>query len=154
MLEPLLSHRTCRVPYLPAVCLPIDIPASVQDFGICTSCPQYGPLALQCTGWTSAPATITLPSGVRREVIKYTSTGCKNQTIAPPGSGVDETMQYSVDVFYPDGAQDPLRIVMHQELWETVPSVGVIHTADESTLDIAQFEAGSLSPAAFTHCTP
>lgn len=63
-------------------------------------------------------------------------------------------MQYSVDVYYAVSGQDPLRIVMHQDLWEDLPQVGVVHTVDASTYDITKFEVGSLSPSSFRHCTP
>lgn len=159
-LASLFTHRArCRVPYLPEVCVGIDIPkAGVDgDLGFCTSCPTYGgTVPTQCAGWTSTPDTIILPSGVSRSCTKYSSTGCKNQTIiSDPTSGVTESMLTSVDVWYPDGGQDPLRIVLHQQLWETLPNIPTpIYTVQQSTMDITKFEVGSLSPAAFRHCTP
>ena len=148
------AHRRCRVPYLPEVCVAIDIPKT-PDLGLCSTCPQYGPLGLNCTGWTSAPATIRLPSGVSKSGTKYTSTGCANQTLAPPDAGVPlGAMQTNVDVFYAAGGQDPLRIVVRQDLWENLPQIGPVHTVDSSTYDITHFQVGSLSPALFRHCTP
>ena len=141
---------------MPEICVGIDIPKDgLGDMGLCTSCPQYGSLPLQCTGWTSAPDTIILPSGVSMSCTKYTSTGCKNQTILPDSQGVSESMMLSVDVWYPNGAQDPVRITMRQDIWETVPDLPTpIYTNDVSTMDIAKFDVGSLSKAAFRHCTP
>ena len=118
---------------------------------MCSSCPQYGALGLNCTGWTSAPATIRLPSGVSKGCTKYTATGCANQTLVAPDAGAPTVMQYSVDVYYAVGGQDPLRIVMHQDLWEDLPQVGAVHTVDTSTYDITKFEVGSLSPRSFRH---
>eukprot|EP01043_Picozoa_sp_COSAG02_P074901 COSAG02_NODE_15200_length_1194_cov_1.067580_1_plen_145_part_00 len=141
---------------MPEVCVGIDVPKDgVGDMGLCTSCPQYGTLPLQCTGWTSAPDTIIVHSGVSTSCTKYTTTGCKNQTVVPDSQGVSESMMLNVDVWYPDGGQDPVRITLRQDIWETEPAPpAAIYTRDVSTLDIAKFEVGSLSPAAFSHCTP
>ena len=144
---------------MPEVCVPIPIPKAgapgvPEDFDICSTCPQYGFQPLDCTGWTSADDTIVLPSGVPKPCTKYTSTGCKNQTILPPDpSGGSEFMRYSVDLWYPVGSsQDPARIAIHQDIVASVPNVGVIETRETSTMDITKFEVGSLSH--IPHCNP
>ena len=135
----------------------MNVPKAASGTGLqCSACPSYGVLALDCTGWISAADTIVTPSGPK-SATKFTSTGCRNQTITLESQGqvVTEYMVYSVDVWYPVGGQDPLRITAHQEIWEDLPPTGqALHFAQDATYDITRFEVGSLSAASFAHCTP
>ena len=137
------------VPYLPSVCVGLPIATGLAN---CAACPSYGLLPLTCSSWISAPSTLQ-----GTPVTVYTSTGCQNQTTTvaqPDGSALSIVTLMSVDVFYPVNGQSPLRIVIHQQLWEDIPNAGQIHTTESSTLDITKFEMASIGAASFQHCTP
>ena len=111
-------------------------------------------MPLTCNGWTSSTATIILPNGVAKVCTMYTTTGCKNTTaVLDPSSQTIQTVLLSVDVYYPFGSQDPVRIVTNQDLWDGSPSSGVIHTHLQAVIDIAKFDVGSCGPASFSHCS-
>ena len=133
------------VPYLPSVCVGLPITTGLAN---CAACPSYGLLPLTCSSWISAPSTLR-----GTPVTVYTSTGCQNQTSTLSSGQVLISLR-SVDVFYPVNGQSPLRIVIHQQLWEDIPNAGQIHTTESSTLDITKFEVGSIGAASFHHCTP
>ena len=110
-------------------------------------------MPLNCDGWTSSSTTIILPNGDAKACTVYTATGCKNTTtVVDPNSQTIQTVLLSVDVYYPVGMQNPVRLVTNQDLWGGSPTVGMIHTHQQAVIDIAKFDVGSLSPASFSHC--